>query len=127
MRSTLAVAFLGACSSPPSTDTGSDARTPFVPNTQDDSGSDDSADWRSHRVEPGDASTMAFGPRSEPELGRPWVDSGAPPRPLFDCSLVPDEPTEINELDAPRGYHDVIFDTKGNLIGSDGSNLRASP
>jgi len=122
------MAFLGACSSS-STDTGSDARTPFIPNTHDDSGSaaDDSGDWRSHRVEPGAAGTMAWGPRSEPDLGRPWVDSGAPPMPVFDCSLVPDEPTEINELDAPRGYHDVIFDTKGNLIGSDGNNLRASP
>jgi hypothetical protein len=126
MRSTLAMALLGACSSP-STDTGSDARTPFIPEGHDDSGSDDSADWSTHRVEPGDANGMPFDPRNQPDLGRPWVDSGAPPVPVFDCSLVPDEPTEINELDAPRGYHDVIFDTDGNLIGSDGSNLRASP
>ena len=126
MPRTLAVAFLGACSSPP-TDTGSGARTPTVPNEQDDSGSDDSGtDSRSHLVEPGDASRMPFRPQSDAELGRPWVDSGAPPLPVFDCSLVPDEPTEINELDAPRGYHDVIFDTEGNLIGSDGNNLWAS-
>jgi hypothetical protein len=62
----------------------------------------------------------------DPELGRPWIDSGAPPLPVFDCSLVPDEPTEINELDGPRGYHDVIFDPLGNLIGSDGNHLRTS-
>jgi hypothetical protein len=116
---------LTACSAP-STDTGSDARTPFIPNEQDDSGSsDDTADWRSHRVTPGDASRNLF-VHGDPELGRPWVDSGAPPMPVFDCSLIPDEPTEINELGDPRGYHDVIFDTKGNLIGSDGNNLRAS-
>jgi hypothetical protein len=119
------MAFLGACTSP-STDTGSDARTPFFSNGGDDSGStDDSEDWRSHRVVPGDANSNAF-VRGDPELGRPWVDSGAPPLPVFDCSLVPDEPTEINELEDPRGYHDVTFDTKGNLIGSDGNNLRAS-
>jgi sugar lactone lactonase YvrE len=124
MRSTLTIALLAGCSSP--ADTGSDARTPFIPSENDDSGSDDSGDWRTHRVEPGDASTMPFHPRDEPELGRPWVDSGAPPLPVFDCSLVPEKPTEINELDAPRGYHDTIFDTKGNLIGSDGNHLRAS-
>ena len=105
-----------------------DARTPFIPNAGDDSGSNnDSTDWRSHRVEPGDATRMPFDARNQAQLGRPWVDSGAPPVPVFDCSLVPEKPTEINELDKPRGYHDVIFDTEGNLIGSDGSNLRASP
>ncbi len=39
--------------------------------------------------------------------------------PVFDCAEVPDEPTEINELDEPRGYHDVMFDTEGNLLGID--------
>ena len=39
--------------------------------------------------------------------------------PVFDCSEVPEEPTEINELDEPRGYHDVLFDTAGNLLGTD--------
>ena len=126
MQNTFAIAFLTACSSP-STDTGSDARTPFIPNTHDDSGSsDDSGDWRSHRVESEDASKTPFGAIGEPDLGQPWIDSGAPPLPVFDCSLVPDEPIEINELEDPRGYHDVAFDTLGNLIGSDGNHLRAS-
>jgi hypothetical protein len=124
MRSTLAIALLGGCTAP--TDTGGDARTPFIPPESDDTGTDTGYE-RSHRVEPAPASLMSFGPSRESELGRPWIDSGAPPLPVFDCSLVPEEPTEINDLDEPRGYHDVIFDTKGNLIGSDGNNLRASP
>ncbi len=46
--------------------------------------------------------------------------------PVFDCAKVPDEIVDISELDAPRGYHDVAFDAKGNLLGSDGKNLTAS-
>jgi len=41
--------------------------------------------------------------------------------PVFNCAEVPDEPTEINELDEPRGYHDVLFDAEGNLLGTDWS------
>ena len=46
--------------------------------------------------------------------------------PVFDCAAIPDPPLEINELDAPRGYHDVVFDTEGNLIGQDWKNLVAA-
>ena len=48
--------------------------------------------------------------------------------PVFDCAAIPDEPTEINELHEPRGYHDILFDTKGNLLGVDvNGHLIAAP
>jgi hypothetical protein len=48
-------------------------------------------------------------------------DTGEPP--AFDCSTVPSEPLSITPLDAPRGYHDLVFDPLGHIIGSDLSSL----
>lgn len=41
----------------------------------------------------------------------------------YDCAALPDAPLEDNELDGPRGYHDVIFDREGYGLGFDGSSL----
>ena len=41
------------------------------------------------------------------------------PLPEFDCATIPNTPTEVNLLGAPRGYHDVAFTTDGKIIGSD--------
>ncbi len=123
MRSTLAILLLGGCTSP--TNTGDDGRTPFIPDPSSDDSGTDTGMGRVHRVEPGPASLRPYESSLGTDLGRPWIDT-AGDVPVFDCSLVPKKPTEINELDEPRGYHDVIFDTEGNLIGSDGYNLIAS-
>jgi hypothetical protein len=40
---------------------------------------------------------------------------------VWDCDNLPE--VESTELDGPRGYHDVIFDTEGYLYGSDTSTL----
>ncbi|MEQ1565077.1 MAG: hypothetical protein ABMA64_05520 [Myxococcota bacterium] len=50
--------------------------------------------------------------------------SKTPPEepPPFDCAETPDAPL-VRQLDVPRGYHDLVFDTEGNIIGSDGSSL----
>jgi hypothetical protein len=123
MRNTLAIVLLSSCSSP--TDTGNDVRTPFIPG----SGGDDSGQNPPTGYVPR-VTTESTG--SIPVLGgddvslHPWFDPGIDV-PVFDCSKVLDPPLEINELDEPRGYHDVIFDTEGNLIGSDGYHLTASP
>ena len=53
------------------------------------------------------------------------VPTGTEPTPPVDCLHLPNAPLEVNELDNPRGYHDVAFDSEGYLIGSDGFNLVA--
>jgi hypothetical protein len=49
-------------------------------------------------------------------------DDTASDVPIVDCGALAEKPV-LTELEAPRGYHDVIFDTDGNLIGSDGQHL----
>jgi len=39
------------------------------------------------------------------------------------CMNLGNSPRAISELDKPRGYHDVAFDSDGYMIGSDESNL----
>ncbi len=43
---------------------------------------------------------------------------------VWDCDNLPE--VEANELDGPRGYHDVIFDQEGYQYGSDTSALLRS-
>jgi sugar lactone lactonase YvrE len=43
--------------------------------------------------------------------------------PLFDCMNLPQQPASVTELEGPRGYHDVAFDSEGYLLGYDGFNL----
>lgn len=73
-----------------------------------------------------------LGPSPEPPDGAPsetgspgtTADTGpATPVRTFDCTTVPDAPLSVRQLGAPRGYHDVVFDTEGHLIGSDGTSL----
>lgn len=46
---------------------------------------------------------------------------------VYDCAALPQlGDIEDNELSGPRAYHDVIFDTAGNLLGNDGSSLLKS-
>src|SRR5262245_47857088 len=124
MRHLIAIVAIGGCASP--TDTGSDPRTPFIPNpAAEDQG--ESGNSYPAPLSPAAASVVPIGDPDGYPL-HPWVDPGPHEElPVFDCSKVPDEPIEVNELDKPRGYHDVIFDTEGNLIGSDGHNLVAAP
>lgn len=42
-----------------------------------------------------------------------------PPPPEFDCATIPTQPVAVNQLGAPRGYHDVAFTTDGRIIGID--------
>lgn len=47
-------------------------------------------------------------------------DTGEPPwLPPYDCSALPAAPLTAVELDGPAGYHDVIFDDEGYIIGWD--------
>jgi hypothetical protein len=39
--------------------------------------------------------------------------------PEFDCSTMPDMPGPAVNLEAPRGYNDLVFDLSGQMIGSD--------
>jgi hypothetical protein len=124
MRRLLATALLAACTAPD--DTGGGERTGFGTVPTDDSGDGDTGTWQPGRLETAPSSAVALSGAS-PGLS-PWFDTGEDiDVPVFDCALVPDEPTAINELDEPRGYHDVVFDTLGNIIGSDGQHLTQSP
>lgn len=40
-----------------------------------------------------------------------------PPGLVFDCDTIPTMPTGTRELPGARGYHDVVFDDVGNIIG----------
>lgn len=40
-----------------------------------------------------------------------------------DCAAVPPSPVSVSPVAEARAYHDVIFDTAGNLIGNDRGNL----
>jgi len=37
----------------------------------------------------------------------------------FDCATIPEFPAAAVNLNAPRGYNDIVFDTNGAMIGSD--------
>jgi hypothetical protein len=80
-----------------------------APNETDDTepGGHESAETGAETAETGD---------TEPP---PVVDTSALD---YDCDALPTE-LEDNELDRPRGYHDVLVDDEGYLIGSDGSSL----
>jgi hypothetical protein len=41
----------------------------------------------------------------------------------LDCAALPSAPLSMTQLGAPRGYHDVAFDTEGHILGSDGNSL----
>lgn len=41
------------------------------------------------------------------------------------CLLLPAAPLEVNQLEAPRGYHDVTFDDRGWMVGYNGNALMA--
>lgn len=61
------------------------------------------------------------------KLVRPKGDAALPElpgeAPALDCMNLPQQPTLVTELDAPRGYHDVAFDSEGYMLGYDGFNL----
>jgi len=40
-----------------------------------------------------------------------------------DCLNLPDAPVSTTQLNKPRGYHDVAFDSEGYIVGHDGFNL----
>ena len=41
--------------------------------------------------------------------------------PTYDCDTMPDYPLGELQLDAPRGYNDLVFDLNGEMIGHDSS------
>lgn len=41
----------------------------------------------------------------------------------IDCSALPASPLSVRQLDAPRGVHDVAFDGRGHILGSDTVSL----
>ena len=49
--------------------------------------------------------------------------------PEYDCDTMPLMPISETQLDAPRGYNDLVFDLNGEMIGHDSTNdnfIRAS-
>lgn len=69
-----------------------------------------------------DADVDADAPVPDGSVADAGVDAGRV-KPI-DCSAVPDEPLEPEELDGPRGYHGLAFVPSGShLIGSDGDAL----
>lgn len=55
------------------------------------------------------------------------IDSAHTAELVWDCAALPSRgDIEDNELDGPRGYHDVIFDDAGHILGSDGSTLMSA-
>ena len=51
------------------------------------------------------------------------LPSTPPDDPAVDCLQLPDAPLSLTELNLPRGYHDVAFDSEGWMVGSTGSAL----
>ncbi len=47
------------------------------------------------------------------------TDTDTLPLPEFDCSTMPAMPAAAVNLEAPRGYNDLVFDSFGAMIGSD--------
>ena len=39
------------------------------------------------------------------------------------CDLISKYPLEINELDSPKGYHDLVFDSYGYVLGNVNKNI----
>lgn len=52
----------------------------------------------------------------------PVGPGSSPTEPPVDCASPANAPT-VQPLDAPRGYHDLVFDADGYVIGSDGDAL----
>jgi streptogramin lyase len=114
----LAMPVIAACAGPPGAPS-SDARKPFDPVEPEGAEPNDDGD-SVPRLGVGPASS---GPTVRgPEIS-PWIEE---PAPVIDCAAIPEEPTDITPLPEPHALHDVIFDTNGNLIGSDGTHLTAS-
>lgn len=44
-------------------------------------------------------------------------------QPMVDCANLPTSPLKVEELDGPRAFHDVAFDSAGNLIGANAEDL----
>jgi hypothetical protein len=91
-------------------------------------------------VDSWDAETLYMGVDGHAELvslplglpGRPLAGNGevnneplsnSGIEPIFDCTNLPEQPISVTELDKPRGYHDLMFDNEGYIIGTDGFNL----
>jgi sugar lactone lactonase YvrE len=55
--------------------------------------------------------------------GEPAKPEGLQEEPEIDCMSLPETPVATENLDAPRGYHDVAFDQEGYIVGYDGFNL----
>ena len=78
----------------------------------------------------GGAKYTTEGPASVP--GQDSVDTGDPgdtgdtgdtgdvPPVDYDCAALADEPLEKAAVDGARGYHGIVFDDAGNLLGWDG-------
>jgi hypothetical protein len=114
----LALPVIAACAGP-SASSGSDVRTPFDPVEPDAEDSDPTEGYV-----PGVSVAPASGPTVGDAEIAPWIEELHTP--IIDCAAIPEEPTSITLLPGPRAFHDVIFDTKGNLIGSDYTHLTAS-
>ncbi len=109
-----------ACAGPPGS-ANNDARDPFDPvgpGADDSRPNDDGYVPRVGVAAPGSEPSV-----SGPEIP-PWFEELETP--VIDCAAIPAKPTSITLLLAPRAWHDVIFDTEGNLIGSYQNNLIAS-
>lgn len=116
----LLLPVIAACAGPPGP-SGSDARDPFDPVGPgvEDSGSTDGGHVPRVGVAPPGSGPTVGGPEIPP-----WIEELETP--VIDCAAIPAEPTNTTLLPGPRAFHDVVFDTEGNLIGSYDNNLIAS-
>jgi len=67
----------------------------------------------------GPASIPGAGDSALPTDTADPVDTDAPPIEV-DCSALPSEPTEKVEVEGARGYHGLVFDDDGYMLGWDG-------
>jgi hypothetical protein len=50
------------------------------------------------------------------------TDTDTTDLPVYDCDLIPDWILNTQQLNQPKGYHDLAFDAAGFIIGSDSQN-----
>jgi hypothetical protein len=114
----LAIPVVAACAGPTGASS-SDARSPFDPVEPEDSEPNEGVYVPRVGVAPASSGPTVGGPKIAP-----WIEELETP--VIDCAAIPEVPTAITLLPEPHAYHDVIFDTEGNLIGRDGTHLTAS-
>jgi hypothetical protein len=62
-------------------------------------------------------------PITTPPTGTTTPPPTTTPTVPFDCATVPHDPVSIGPVAGGRAYHDILFDTAGNLIGNDNDAL----